>query len=132
MPELLDDYCKAEFPLVIKQGPRFARLLGTIGGRVVGYTFHTREVDGEVVEIFSVSLDWNGDGTFSDGLFPDMNLPAPPAKRAERLVLLENEKASAQGRLDAMPDAPPEWRGIDERRILQINEEIAILKGYEA
>ena len=130
---MLDDYTKAEFPLDLewKNGGCKVRLYGTMGGRVFGVAFFTYEVDGETFEELSQSLDWDGQGIFgSDPVqYQSMHLPPPPAKAAAHIAELQDQIASAQGRLDGMPDAPQEWRTIDEKAIEQAKARIAHLQG---
>lgn len=130
---MLDDYTKAEFPLdlVWKNGGCMVRLYGVIGKRVIGASFRTYQVDGETFEDFGQSLDWDGQGIFgSDPIaYASMHLPPPPAKIAEKVAELQDRIASAQGRLDGMPDAPQEWRSIDERMIERAKAQIAFLQG---
>lgn len=130
---MLDDYTKAEFPLDLewKNGGRKVRLYGAMGKRVFGVSFRTYEVDGETFEELSQSLDWDGQGIFgSDPVqYSSMHLPPPPAKVAARVAELQDQIASAQGRLDGMPDAPQEWRTIDEKAIERAKAQIASLQG---
>jgi len=119
--DLLGDYTKAEFPLVVDMGEHKACLLAAVAGRVIGYSFY-----GETPEQgFSQVLDWDGQGIYSNGQFPQMNITPPPAKLMQHVAALVVEKGTAQDRLDAMPDAPAEWRDVDLRRIVEIDAELA-------
>lgn len=128
MNDLLDDYTKAEFPLDLPWSYGKCRLLGAIGDKVVGATCHiTTHGDGSEILSLSQSLHWNGQGIYGSGEHPSMNLPPPPAKVAARVAELQDQIAEAQGRLDSAPDAPQEWRSIDERAITRNMAEIARL-----
>lgn len=128
MNELLDDYTKATFPLeVMRPNGGHVRLLAAIGERIVGIIYHPGK-DGKP-DALSQVVDWDRFGVFGNGQYPTMDLPPPPAMVGKRIAELEDERASAQGRLDGMPDAPAEWRGIDERRIVEIDQTIASLRG---
>jgi len=130
--ELLDDYTKAQFPLVLKWGNGTAnvRIVGACGDQVIGYSFsHYVDDSGDTIEYLSQALVWNGQGIFAEGQYPNMNLPPPASRTAERIAILEDEMSVRQGRLDANPDAPVEWRTIDEHRIIAIKREIASMRG---
>lgn len=132
---MLDDYTKAEFPLDVRwrNGTSKVRLFAAMGGRVIGASFTERtDEEGNVVgENFGIALDFDGLGRFGSepGTHPDMDLPPPPALVAAKIAELEDLIASAQGRLDGMPDAPQEWRAIDEKAIAAASAKIAILRG---
>lgn len=120
---MLDDYTKAQFPLDVKWGNgTTVRLYGTMSGSVFGVSFFTREVDGETREDFSQSLHWDGQGIYGGGGYPSMNLAPPPAAVVGRIAEIRTEIAAAQARLDAMPDAPVEWRRVDEANIDRLNK----------
>ena len=73
MTEPLDDYTKAEFPLDLQwQDFIMVRLFGVIGDRVVGASF---TVNSDGTEVVSQVLDWAGNGEWSSGEYPHMNLP---------------------------------------------------------
>ncbi len=133
MSELLDDYTKAAFPLEVAWPPNTlkVRLFAAFGDRVVGASYGTYERDGETVEWLSQVLDWDGQGKYgtSGATYPDMDLPPPPARQAETIAVWEQEIAAAEARLSSAPDAPQEWRAIDERRITDLREKIARLTG---
>lgn len=129
---MLDDYTKAEFPLDLHwpNGNSRVRLYGTIGKRVIGASFRTYEVDGEICEDFGQSLDWDGQGLFGSNAdqYPTMHLPLPPAMRESRVTALQDEIDAARDRLNSFPDAPPEWRAADERKIASNEEKIAQIR----
>lgn len=128
--ELLDDYTKATFPLELPWGDHGkVRLLAAFENGVIGASYGTYERDGVTRETISQAIIWDGQGLFAEGQYEGMNLPPPPAKVAEKIAALEDEMASAQGRLDGMPDAPAEWRGVDERRIAAIIRQLSKLRG---
>jgi len=132
--ELLDDYTKATFPMELTwSGCGKVRLLAAFQNRVVGVSYGTFERDGETVEYLSQVLDWDGQGKFGtgDNSYPDMDLPPPPAKQAECIAAWEEEIAQCEGRLKGMPDAPQEWRRIDESRIAHLRAKITELIGRE-
>lgn len=133
MDKLLDDYTKAEFPLDLPWKYGRARLLAAFGDHVVGVILfvQTNDDGSERLSLAQV-LNWDGQGKFAGGEYPEMNLPPPPAKTADRVAELRDEMANCQGRLDGMPDAPAEWRGIDERRIRSILAEIEKITGVPA
>ncbi len=129
MTELLDDYTKAEFPLdIVRDSCVYVRLYGTMSGKVFGVTYF--QYEGRKPEL-SQPLVWDAQGIYSSGEYPAMNLPPPPALAESRIAELEDEIAAAQGRLDAMPDAPAEWRAVDERRIASNQRTIKQLLGVE-
>jgi len=120
---MLDDYTKAQFPLDVKwQGGPTVRLYGTMSGRVFGVSFRTYEVDGETHDHFSQSLDWDGQGIYGGGGYPSMNLVPPPAAVIGHIASIRAEIAAAQARLDAMPEAPVEWRRVDEANISRLTK----------
>jgi hypothetical protein len=132
-PDLLDDYTKATFPFETTFGDdhQKVRLYAAFGERVVGASYYTYEHDGEVTESLGQVLDWNGQGKFgSPGTsYPSMDLAPPPAKMAERVAELQQIVAEVQARLDSNPDAPTEWRSVDEKRITDLERVIARLTG---
>lgn len=128
MTTLLDDYTKADFPLEVNwRGSGHVRLYAAFGDKVIGASYYPATDD--CGESLAQVLNWDGQGVFANGQYPEMNLPPPPANVAERINKLKNEIASAQSRLDANPDAPQEWRSIDERTIKRCEDEIARLTG---
>lgn len=130
--ELLDDYTKADFPLDLPWNYGRVRLLAAFGDRVVGAVCTVSKAeDGSEVLTFQQSLSWSGDGKYDNGNHPTMDLP-PPAAVANRVHELREEKARCQERLDAMPDAPVEWRSADKRRIASITRDLAQLTGETA
>ena len=130
---LLDDYTKATFPLELKWGGcGKVRLLAAFDDKVVGVSYWTYEnPDGTVTETLSQVLDWDGQGRFAGGAHPSMDLPPPPALVAGRVAEMRDEIAAIQKRLDAYPDAPPEWRSKDEANIRHLERRIAEL-GWSA
>jgi len=135
-PDLLDDYTKASFPYETTFGDdhQKVRLYAAFGDRVVGVSYYTYERDGEVSESLGQVLDWSGQGKFgsSTDSYPQMDLAPPPAKVAERVADLQKIVAEIQARLDSNPDAPTEWRNLDERRVAGLGRVIARLTGSAA
>ena len=126
MTEPLDDYTKAEFPLDLQwQDFIMVRLFGVIGDRVVGASF---TVNSDGTEAVSQVLDWAGNGEWSSGEYPHMNLPMTPARMHERRSFLRGERAAITGRLETYPGAPEEWRSKDEKRLADIDRELAKLE----
>lgn len=129
---MLDDYTKAEFPYEIPNwnGYGMVRLYGAFdNGRVVGASYWISEnEDGSQTEYLSQVLDWDGQGIFSRGQFDSMNLPPPPAKAAGRVKEISAQIAELEDRLSANPDAPVEWRSVDEAKIKSLREELSRLQ----
>ncbi len=132
MTDLLDDYTKAEFPLDMPWRYGRVRLYEAFGDKVVGACFVvSTDLEGREVLNPQQSIIWNGQGIYAEGRHPEMNLPPPPAKIAENITAMQEQIEAAQARLDAMPDAPPEWRGVDERLIAHNEAAIEKLRGPE-
>jgi hypothetical protein len=130
---MLDDYTKAKFPLDVDwpNGGCKVRLYGAIGGRVIGAAFRAYEVDGELIEDFSQSLDWDGQGLFGGDPteYESMHLPPPPAVVEQRIIAMQDDLAIIRARLDQWPDAPDEWRKRDLEKVERLERQIAQLKG---
>ena len=126
MTEPLDDYTKAQFPLDLQwQDFIMVRLFGVIGERVIGASY---TVNSDGTEAVSQVLDWAGTGEWSSGEYPNMNLPMTPARMNDHRSFLRSERAAITERLEAYPGAPEEWRSKDEKRLADIDRELAELK----
>ena len=76
----MTDYTKLRFPVDIVQDCHTRRLFGTVDGKVIG-----AECLGSGDELrFSQAVGWNADGTFADGQYPHMNLPADFVQAPEK------------------------------------------------
>ena len=120
--ELFDDYTKATFPLeIVWHENGKVRLLAAFANGVVGVSYH-RDSDG--TEYLSQALNWDDQGRFAGGKYPDMDLPPPPGKANVVANEWQREADAIQTRLDANPDAPEAWRAPDEQRLAALLRKI--------
>lgn len=125
----IETYADVTFPFDTRfaNGGLKVRLLGRVVGShkttIIGYYYH----GDDPTKSFGQVLNWDENGVFSEGLHPEMDIIPPPGAIAGRLSTLTTELTSIRDRLAANPDAPQEWRSVDEVCAEQIEKQLVIL-----
>lgn len=128
IPADLADWTQAPFPVhVDRGGGGSAILLCAVGVRVVGFTYWCDRPE----DCDPLALSWHLDGGHGGPRsYPSSNLdlPPPPAVRAQEADRLRAAIAEIQQRLDAHPDAPEAWRAQDLNKSTQLQAQLQALE----
>jgi hypothetical protein len=114
-----EDYSQVDFPYETKtvKGTR-ALLFACINNRIIGCTTRGQS---------ATAQDWSIDGVYmaeGPSILDLVPVPKVAARKAQELGAAIDE---ARARLEAHPDAPADWRAVDEQAIKEAGERLKSL-----
>lgn len=111
--EYADGHCKIRL---------LAAVVNDYATHIIGYTYYD-----DPTTSCSQVLEWDENGVFAQGRYPDMDLVPPPGVIESRIRTLNEEVAAIRQRLAENPNAPEAWRAGDESRLESLERQLAKL-----